>query len=143
MQSRHNATGEVTIESDGLEIELAYGLFIGDVVVVCKMEYEGYDPGDYWTPPSGGYATMYDIEVKSVGVYDANGDDVDMERVGLDVEGVKRRADKFLRESDWMNQNEDYAAELWSQEAQGAAEAALEAKFDAMREEKLLDRSDW
>ena len=39
--------------------------------VSCELEYsiEEYDRGDYWTPPSGGYAEIVDWSVDTDGVF--------------------------------------------------------------------------
>lgn len=39
--------------------------------VSCELEYsiEEYDKGDYWTPPSGGYADIVDWSIDTDGVF--------------------------------------------------------------------------
>jgi len=124
---------EVQTTADDLDVDLGDGFYIGDADITCYMEFEAFDPGDHWTPPSGGCATMYDITVTKVTVYNSAGDEI----TSPVSNGLCKIAEDHLRKTDWMEKNEAWAAEQWSEDEQGRQEAALEAKFDAMREEGL------
>ncbi len=77
-----------------------------DIYIVAKYEcdcsyHDDYDPGDYWTPPSGGIEldsvepSVTDIEIE-IGVYNAETDDYDSIEVSEDdkeyiIEEVNKR----------------------------------------------------
>ena len=132
MYYRKDATGIVSETIEDLDISINENQFIGDAEVDCLMEYEGYDPGDWYTPPSGGCGWCYDTTVKSVFIYSADGEEVGE---STDEKYLKMVQD-WIESTDWMNENSDRLMEIWSEDERCKQEAALEAKFDAMRDER-------
>jgi hypothetical protein len=131
MNNRHNANGEIATEIEELNIPVGKnGLYIGSADVTCHMEYEGYDPGDRYTPPSGGHASMYDTEVTKVYLYtsddDAGGESESNEH--------KQLVQTWIEENDWVNKNTEWATEQWGEQVEGEREAALESKWEAERD---------
>ena len=131
MLPKNNAIGLVPTTIEELEISLDENLFIGEADVNCLMEYEGYDAGDYETPPSGGFASMYDIAVQKVYIYTADGEEHSESTDDKHLAMVQ----KWINDTGWMESNEEWAIEQWGTDVQGNEEAALEAKADAKREE--------
>lgn len=135
MYQKNSATGTVKTTIEEICIELNEHVFIGDADVICHLEYEGYDPGDRETPPSGGYVTMYDTTVQKVYLYTMGGDTAGE---STDEKHLKMVQD-WIEKTGWMDTNTDWAAEQWSEDEQGKRDYAEECKYDTMREQQYFN----
>ena len=115
MKSNRDTIGQTKVTIEDLDIELGQGFYIGDADVTVDMQYEGYDKGDHWTPPSGGFAYPFAMTVDNVTVYNPKGDEVQL--LGRwDMAGLKLDVLKHLDDTGWMDNNKDWLAEQWANE---------------------------
>lgn len=112
-----------------------------DYRVECSLCFEPYDPGDYWTPPSGGDVEINESEgyisdlCIDINIYNPETDDYDSMDISQEVierieEGVNRSADQNLnpatikRRREAAERRAKYHAEKAVREAEGAKQMA-------------------
>lgn len=114
-----------TVEDLGIE----YGLHVMESAeLICTVEYEAADPGDYITPPSGGVAWITDFKVESVTF---SWDEGARLITGITIPCVLKAARKHVEETNWMEDQEEWATRVWNERAGAEHEAAEEAYWDS------------
>lgn len=87
-----------------------------DVEVGFNYSIEAYDPGDYWTPPSGGGADVTDYKVDVDGTYkNILPDELYQRFIGYAEDTFLSQIESRLEEiyDDYINYEREYESEDW------------------------------
>lgn len=101
-------TVELETFVEDLDIALGDGVWVNSANLVLQVDYEGYDPGSYDTPPCGGTAVVSDIlRVKDIAVCDEKtGDEITTYPHNLTKATLEKVVKNELVKQGWMNTSE-------------------------------------